>query len=611
MYKGKALLALVFCFLLLGFFSSATPLQAQEIEQKEYEEWQADWGLPEGFAMEVDTTGYTFPSSMAFVPNPGDAPNDPLYFVAELRGTIKVVTNDRSVHIFAEDFVGELFERGLNDIPDEFGLTGICLSPEHGYLYATMTHQNKKGRFNDIFRFNSVPEKFGLSYSSITWVGQVFEGFQGGFSHVVGPCQVENNLLYVGVGDGYSVNTLPVGPEIPAGKVLRMTLDGMPVPENPFYNESKLKNPANYVWAYGFRNPFGLYVEGEQVFVGDNGGGVDRFVVVEKGEDYLWNGDDLSIGSKNNFSFAPTIGPTQLDYYSGETKLFPKTYDNLFFMGMSGIIRGIINVPNTKVGNRKDGVPEIFLNYLGDKRGDRYLGTVAALKFGPDGLYFAPISLKDGSELSVYKISYDPENEHPFRRNEYTLPEILIENVNCTSCHTLRNRGAGTAPDITPNILVPRITKSLNTPGFENWWREVNEFDDKISKKYTNERNHLLELHGQERAWFWTYYHLLEPRFDNPEAAMPNFGLTEVQAESLANYFIGNLEETRAQANVPSTDAATENANPSIMERLRALRENLPPVGYRTLVIVFLVGGLLGAGTIWLVMRRKLKNRTE
>jgi len=287
MERNRIWFIFVLSFLLLGIFTPAIPMQAQEGEGQDYEPWQADWGLPEGFALEADTTGYTFPSSMAFVPEPGNGPDDPLYFVAELRGTIKVVTNDRSVYNFAHDFVGELFERGLSDIPDEFGLTGICLSPEHGYLYATMTHQNKNGRFNDIFRFNTIPETFGLSYSSITWVGQVFQGFQGGFSHVVGPCQVVNDILYVGVGDGYSVNTLPIGPEIPSGKVLRMTLDGMPLSDNPFYNEKDLKNPANYVWAYGFRNPFGLYVDGENVFVGDNGSGLDRFVMVEKGENYL------------------------------------------------------------------------------------------------------------------------------------------------------------------------------------------------------------------------------------------------------------------------------------------------------------------------------------
>jgi len=68
-----------------------------------------NWGLPEGFALEADTLGYTFPSSMAFVPNPGNKPDDPLYFVAELRGSIKAVTNNRSIYNFARDFVGELF----------------------------------------------------------------------------------------------------------------------------------------------------------------------------------------------------------------------------------------------------------------------------------------------------------------------------------------------------------------------------------------------------------------------------------------------------------------------------------------------------------------------
>ena len=46
------------------------------------------------------------PTAIAVVPNLGSGPKDPLYFVAELRGRIRVVTNDRSVHTFAEGFVG-------------------------------------------------------------------------------------------------------------------------------------------------------------------------------------------------------------------------------------------------------------------------------------------------------------------------------------------------------------------------------------------------------------------------------------------------------------------------------------------------------------------------
>ncbi|MCI0481371.1 MAG: hypothetical protein L0213_07270, partial [Candidatus Dadabacteria bacterium] len=53
--------------------------------------------------MAIDTEGYSFPTSIAFVPEPGSGPRDPLYFVTELRGRVKVVTNDRSVHTFAED----------------------------------------------------------------------------------------------------------------------------------------------------------------------------------------------------------------------------------------------------------------------------------------------------------------------------------------------------------------------------------------------------------------------------------------------------------------------------------------------------------------------------
>ncbi|MFZ5912314.1 MAG: hypothetical protein ACOYYU_20105, partial [Chloroflexota bacterium] len=324
---------------------------------------------------------------------------------------------------------------------------------------------------------------------------------------------------------------------------------------------------------------------------------------------------------KNEFTFSPTIAPTQMDFYSAAYDYLPEKYNNTFFLGMSGTYRGIINIPNTTYSEQQDNVPEIFLNYLGKTTGDRYSGIVAALSFGPDGLYFAPITLNDANEMTVYKISYDPEHEHPFRRNEYTLPDILINAVNCTSCHTLRGKGAGTAPDITPKVMLPRITTALNSPKFEDWWRQLNEMDDEILKQHTDDRNHLLELHGEERAWYWTYYHLMEPRFDNPEAAMPNLGLTEVQAVSLANYFIGDLKEIQAREAAAATEAEAAantggsapsfNFNFNIVERMRALRENLPPVGYRFVAIIFVAGVLLGAGGFWLVVRKKLKKQAK
>ena len=65
--------------------------------------WQIDWALRDDFTIEIDSQGFQLPTAIAFVPDPGDKPGDPLYFVTELFGAVKVVTNDRSVFTFADD----------------------------------------------------------------------------------------------------------------------------------------------------------------------------------------------------------------------------------------------------------------------------------------------------------------------------------------------------------------------------------------------------------------------------------------------------------------------------------------------------------------------------
>jgi hypothetical protein len=69
------------------------------------EEWRSDWIVEAGFALTIDSDGFELPSAIAFVREPGREPQDPLYFVTELRGSIKVVTNDRTLHTFADDFL--------------------------------------------------------------------------------------------------------------------------------------------------------------------------------------------------------------------------------------------------------------------------------------------------------------------------------------------------------------------------------------------------------------------------------------------------------------------------------------------------------------------------
>ena len=115
--------------------------------------WKSNWAVEPGFAITIDARGFRFPTSIAFIPNPGDSPKDPLYFVTELRGKIKVVTNDRSVFTFAEDFFTLRPKKGeTRVIEQEIGMAGICLVPEKGFLFVTFSYHDS----NDILRNNIV-----------------------------------------------------------------------------------------------------------------------------------------------------------------------------------------------------------------------------------------------------------------------------------------------------------------------------------------------------------------------------------------------------------------------------------------------------------------------
>ena len=64
----------------------------------------SDWAVAEGFGLEVHSDGFELPTTIAAVPNPGTEADAPLYYVGELNGSIKVVTRDGQVSVFATDF---------------------------------------------------------------------------------------------------------------------------------------------------------------------------------------------------------------------------------------------------------------------------------------------------------------------------------------------------------------------------------------------------------------------------------------------------------------------------------------------------------------------------
>jgi glucose/arabinose dehydrogenase len=530
--QSLVLVAGAILFLLaLVIWLMVSPVKAR---QDDSYDWRADWAVTEGFAVSIDTDGYDFPTAIAFVPEPGSGPKDPLYFVAELRGRVKVVTNDRSVYTFAENFVQRKPEKELPDVEGETGLAGICLAPEQGYVFVTFAYQDSQGVLrNNVMRFDSKPRTFSLKPTGQLDFTKIFANFEAAVSHQIGSCQVANNALYVSVGDGRqteeSQNTNAL-----LGKVLRISLDGKSLPDNPFYDATNPDKPANFVWSYGWRNPFGLKAVGDRIFVADNGSDIDRFAEALAGENYMWDGSDWSIGSHADIALEPDIGPAQLEFNPAGSKALPKEYDQSFFVAASRPDdAGIVRLQYDLNKKRATGVPDYFLRYQGAGQ-----QIVVGIAVGPDGLYFVPTFPNADGRSFILKLAYDPAHQHPYLLSNITDPWLLMSQKSCFGCHQLDGKGGTAGPVLDQGAMVKQLNEKLNSPDYVQTVQQVDLLAREPFTSYKEARSEVLQAQGQERIRTWMIYHIMEPRFDNPNSLMPNLGLSRTEATAITDYLL-------------------------------------------------------------------------
>jgi glucose/arabinose dehydrogenase len=529
--------------------------QAQQTPSARFGDWIAE----PGYALDVDSEGFHLPTAIAFVPSPGSAPGDPLYFVTELRGTVKVVTNDRSVHVFATDFFRLVPRRELPEIEGQVGLAGLCLDPERGYVFVTFAHEDSAGVLrNNVMRFTSTPVTFSLAPTAQRDFAHVFAGAEATSSHQVGACRVLDGQLYVSVGDAAqparSQDTTSV-----LGKILRLTPDGEAVAANRFYRPpeglTRFEQGAGYIWSYGFRNPFGMVAVGGELFVAENGDNIDRFLQVRGGENYLWDGTDLSIGARADVVFSPPIGPVHLDYVSGDVA--HNAFDGLrgdFFTAASAEARpGIVRIPWSLAERRAAGPPSFLVRYQGAG-----IQIAAGVAVGPDGIYFAPMLPDRNGRTPVLRIASAPGLADSADPDGMTL----MERYGCLGCHRLGREGGSVGPRLDRDSLLIRL-----------------------------ERDHGARTPAERLRW--TASKIVDPKFDNPAAEMPTLGVAAADAERIAGFLVGAGEGA---------------ARPGIASRfVNRLRDRIPrPVMLRHFVIVgvasFAAGALLLAAAVGLFM---------
>jgi glucose/arabinose dehydrogenase len=355
--------------------------------------WQV---LRASFTVDEVAQGLQLPVSIAFVPQTPTALDAPLFYVAELYGSIRTVAGDGSIGTYATNLLN-FNPTGAFPGSGETGLASLVVEPTTGDLFATLLYSDANGLHHPkVIRLHS--DDGGRTAATQTTILDVANEVQGA-SHQISSISIgPDGKLYVHMGDGMEPSSARNLGQF-RGKILRMNLDGTAPADNPFYNAGDGINATDYIYAYGFRNPFGgawRARDGGRYSV-ENGPSTDRLAKVVRGRDYGWNDTNNSMKKFAAYNWSPAVAPVNIVFVQPQTfggSGFPAGNQDHAFVTESGPTfasgpqsRGkrIVEFSFDAQGRRTSG-PVPWLKYAGTGR-----ATAAALAAGPDGLYFSEL----------------------------------------------------------------------------------------------------------------------------------------------------------------------------------------------------------------------------
>ena len=367
--------------------------------------------LEPGYVIDDFAGGLQLPTDIAVVPDPGSGPKDPLMYVTELYGSIAVITRDGSVSNFATgllnyDPTGEFPGSGAG------GLTGIVTDPASGDVFASMLYDSDPGPaigalYPKVERFHSTDG--GLTAATGATVISM-PGESQPFSHQIsnltfGP----DGMLYVHMGDGFDPSS-STNLNSFRGKILRMDLDGTAPADNPFYDDSNGITATDYIYAYGFRNPFGgtWRASNGSHYEVENGPSVDRLARVVEGMNYTYDGSDASMRTGALYNWDPAHAPTNIAFaepgaFGGSG--FPAPQMDHAFVAESGptwstgpqlLGKRIVEFDPDPDTGELGGHPHTLVEYTGTGK-----STAAGLAAGPGGLYFTELYRDQGYASAI------------------------------------------------------------------------------------------------------------------------------------------------------------------------------------------------------------------
>jgi len=378
------------------------------------------------YAVEKFATGFQLPVNIAFANNPGPNPNDVLFYVTELYGTIKMVTRDGTVSDYRTGLVN-FTPTGAFPGSGEQGLAGICVDPTNGDVFATVLQDDGTGNhYPRVLRLQSTDG--GRTASTVTTILNMPADPQGQSHQISNISFGPDGMLYVHNGDGFVASTAQDLTRY-RGKILRMTKTGAAPTDNPLYNATDGISARDYVWSYGVRNPFGgawRLSDNLHVII-ENGPTVDRIAKMVRGRNFAYTGSDASMANFAMYNWNPSRGPVNGVFIQNEVFAasgFPADKIGKLFVTESGptyasgpqvlgkrIVEFGVSAGPTETDNGSiTSGPTTILEYAGAGR-----ASVVGLAAGPNGLYFSDLYKDLGAATpidrgaSIYRLYYAGE----------------------------------------------------------------------------------------------------------------------------------------------------------------------------------------------------------
>lgn len=255
------------------------------------------------------------------------------------------------------------------------GMHSIVLHPNfettpHVYVhYLNSTNTSKIVRYT----YDSVN-------NTITNPLDILINIPGGVSHNGSRMFIDNDLLFISLGDSYSNSNLAQDLNSYAGKILRMNLDGSVPTDNPISD--------SLIFSFGHRNPQGLCLGNGFIYSSEHGTSHDDEInIIQENRNFGWPtvegycdlSNEITFCDANNvaepiYTWSPSIAPCGLAFYDNsvipewenslllavlktkrliQLKLNPAgdeiIEENMFLINTYGRLRDVLVIPDGRI----------------------------------------------------------------------------------------------------------------------------------------------------------------------------------------------------------------------------------------------------------------------